>query len=151
MRRRRGYSFVELLMVMIVIGLLARIAIPRFGEMKRRAIAAAIMGDVHTIRLAAFSHYTEFGSFPPDAAAGQLPAQLVDNLPAGFSFHRPDFDYDWHVWNVTNGSGNTETLVGITVTVSDPRLVAQLVLYAGAGYIPIITPTQITFLVTSTS
>ena len=147
MRLRRAFSIIELLTTMTIIGLLARIAIPRYGEMKRRAIAASIMGDVHAIRIAAFTYYTEHGAFPPDAASGQLPPQLVDDLPTGFSFDRTDYDYDWHIWNATNGSGNTETYVGITVIVTDPRLSAQLVLTAGAGYIPIVTPTQVTFLV----
>lgn len=151
MRLRKGFSIVELLTVMIVIGLLARIAIPRYSDMKRRAVAAAILGDVHAIRIAAFTHYTENGTFPPDAASGTLPPQLVSNLPTGFTFTRPDYEYDWHVWTAVNGSGNTETLVGITVVVSDPRLIARLVLAAGAGYIPVVTPTQVTFLVSSSS
>jgi prepilin-type N-terminal cleavage/methylation domain-containing protein len=150
-RRRRGFSFVELLLAMAIIGLLAGIAIPRYGEMKRRAVASAILGDVHAIRIAAFSYYTEHGSFPPDAGIGQLPVQLVDNLPLGFTFDRPDYDYDWHVWSQTNGAGGTETLVGISVLVTDSRLAAQLVRTAGPGYIPIITPTQVTFLVSSSS
>lgn len=151
MRVRRAFSIIELLMTMLIIGLLTRIAVPRYSEMKRRAIAAAIMGDVHAIRIAAFTYYTENSTFPPDAAAGLLPPQLVDNLPAGFTFDRTDFDYDWHTWSATNSSGNTETFVGITVLVTDPRLAAQLVLGAGSGYIPIVTPTQVTFLVTSAS
>ena len=150
-RRRRGFSIVELLLTMAIIGLLARIAVPRYGEMKRRAIASAILGDVHAIRIAAFTYYTEHGTFPPDAGTGQLPTQLIDNLPLGFSFDKPDYDYDWHVWSQTNGSGGSETLVGITVLVTDSRLAAQLVRGAGSGYIPIITPTAVTFLVSSSS
>jgi Tfp pilus assembly protein PilE len=150
MRVRRGFSFAELLVTMIFIGLLARLAVPRYSEMKVRATAASIMSDVHTIRLAAFTHYTEFGAFPPDAAAGTLPAQLVAGLPTGFSFVRPSHEYDWQVWTVANGS-DVETLVGIMVSVTDPRLIPRLVLIAGAGYIPIVTPTQITFLVSRAS
>ena len=150
MRGRRGFSFIELLVAMIFIGLLARLAVPRYADMKRRAVAASIIGDVHTIRLAAFTYYTEFGSFPPDAADGTLPAQLVSSLPDGFTFDRPDYDYDWHVWTVVNG-GTPETLVGVTVTVADSRLIPRLVLAAGAGYIPIVTTSKITFLVTRAS
>jgi hypothetical protein len=149
MRRRRAFSSTELLLTMMLIGLLARIAIPRYHEMKLRATAAAIIGDVHAIRIAAFTHYTEKGSFPPGAAAGTLPAELVREFPTGFSFDRPDFDYDWHVWSTTNSAGNTETLVGITVLVSDPRLATRLVFAAGAGYIPIVTPSHVTFLVST--
>jgi prepilin-type N-terminal cleavage/methylation domain-containing protein len=150
MRMRRAFSIIELLLTMAIIGILARFAVPRYSDMKRRAIAASILGDVHAIRIAAFTHYTEHGTFPPDAGVGQLPAQLVDNLPTGFSFNRVDYDYDWHVWTTTNGA-NTETLVGITVIVTDSRIAAQLVLTAGQGLIPIVTPTQVTFLVSSSS
>ena len=150
MRLRRGFSIHELLITMVIIGLLAQIALPRYSEMKRRATASAIMGDVHAIRIAAFSFYTENSTFPPDASAGTLPPQLIDNLPTGFTFDRPDYDYDWHVWTAGSGSGS-ETFVGISVIVTDPRLAAQLVKTAGAGYIPIVTPTQVTFLVASAS
>jgi hypothetical protein len=109
------------------------------------------MGDVHAIRIAAMTHYTEHGAFPPDAGVGQLPAQLIDNLPLGFTFDRADYDYDWHVWTATDGSGNSETYVGISVLVNDPRLAAQLVQSAGSGFIPIVSATQVTFLVSSSS
>jgi prepilin-type N-terminal cleavage/methylation domain-containing protein len=151
MRMRRAFSIIELLITMALIGLLTRIAVPRYSEMKRRAIAASILGDVHAIRIAAYTHYTEHGAFPPDAGVGQLPTQLVENLPTGFSFDRIDYDYDWHVWTATNSSGNSETLIGITVVVTDSRLAAQLVKTAGQGLIPIVTPTQVTFLVSSSS
>lgn len=151
MRMRRAFSIIELLITMALIGLLTRIAVPRYSEMKRRAIAASILGDVHAIRIAAYTHYTEHGAFPPDAGVGQLPTQLVENLPTGFSFDRIDYDYDWHVWTAINGSGNSETLIGITVVVTDSRLAAQLVKTAGQGLIPIVTPTQVTFLVSSSS
>jgi type II secretory pathway pseudopilin PulG len=135
---------------MAVIGLLAAIALPRLRDMKRKATAAAIIGDVHAIRIAAFSYYTEHGTFPPDAASATLPPQLVDNLPLGFSFDNVDYDYDWHIWSTSSG-GSSETLIGISVMVTDPGLAAQLVQTAGAGYIPIVTPTQVTFLISSSS
>jgi prepilin-type N-terminal cleavage/methylation domain-containing protein len=151
MRMRRAFSIIELLITMALIGLLTQIAVPRYSEMKRRAIAASILGDVHAIRIAAFTHYTEHGTFPPDAGIGQLPAQLVENLPTGFSFDRIGYDYDWHIWTAINGSGNSETLIGITVLVTDSRLAAQLVKIAGPGLISIVMPTQVTFLVSSSS
>ena len=151
MRMRRAFSIIELLITMALIGLLVRIAVPRYSDMKRRAIAASILGDVHAIRIAALTHYTEHNAFPPDAGVGQLPTQLIENLPTGFSFDRIDYDYDWHVWTTVNGSGNSETLIGITVVVTDTRIAAQLVKTAGPGLIPIVTPTQVTFLVSSSS
>jgi type II secretory pathway pseudopilin PulG len=146
MTARRAFALVELLITMTLIGLLVRLAIPRYSDMKRRATAAAIMGDIHAIRIAAFTNYTETGSFPVDAANGELPSQLISNLPAGFSFDRTDFDYSWRAWTAVNASGSTEALVGVTVRVNDPRLATRLVLGAGSGYLPLVTPNSVTFL-----
>jgi prepilin-type N-terminal cleavage/methylation domain-containing protein len=146
MKSRKGFSFIELLVTMLIIGLLASIAIPKYHDMKRRATAASIIGDVHAIRIAAFSHYTENGVFPTDAGSGQLPPELVDNLPSGFTFDRPDYDFDWDVW-----AQGSESLVGITVNVTDTRLAAQLVKSAGPGYLAVVTATAVTFLVSSSS
>ena len=67
MRRRSGFTIVELLTVMALIGVLVGIAVPRYRGMKKRATAAAIFADVHAIRIAAMSYYTESGKFPADA------------------------------------------------------------------------------------
>ena len=83
MRLRRGYSFFELLVVLTFIGLIARIAVPRFGDMKRRAIAAKIIGDVHAIRVATLTYYTEKTSWPAEVGPGIVPSEIVPHLRAG--------------------------------------------------------------------
>ena len=40
MRRRAGFTFIELLTVVLFIGLLAAMAVPRFREFKNRAYLA---------------------------------------------------------------------------------------------------------------
>ena len=52
-RSRRGFSLIELMTVMAVIGLLAALGIPRYRDMKRRAYSANIMSDFNTVRVAA--------------------------------------------------------------------------------------------------
>lgn len=153
-RRRRGFSFIELLIVLIFIGLLARLAVPRFGDMKKRAIAAAIVGDVHSIRLAAFSYYTEKNGWPPETGAGTTPAGLVEYMPSGFSFSRPDYTYDYEVWSLaagTPGNPQQESMVGVAVIINDPALVQRVIKLASRGYGPFASGNRVTFFITGFS
>ncbi len=142
MRRRDGFTIIELLTVMVVIGALAAIAVPHYQGMKKRAIAAAIFADVHAIQIAAMSYYTESGKFPADAAAGQVPPEMVQHLPNGFTFTRTDRTYDWQIWN----AGAARDLVGVGVLSSDNDIIKHLFKAGGSGFIPIATGSKVTFL-----
>lgn len=123
MRRRRGYSFIELLLVLTFIGLLARMAVPRYRDMKVRAAAAAIVSNARTIQLAALTFYSERQAWPLDAPPGTVPPELVTYLPGGFPFVRPDHTFDYEVWPSSSGSGE---IVAVTVTTSDAKLLQAL-------------------------
>ena len=140
-RRRAAFTFVEILTVMALIGLLVRIAVPHYIGMKKRAVAAAIYSDLHTIRLATLHYYTDNQKFPPDAPAGQVPPELVQHLPTNFSFVHPDYTYDWQTW-----AGGDEDLVGVRVASSDEKLIAHLTKMGNPAFIPVLTSSQLTFL-----
>jgi type II secretory pathway pseudopilin PulG len=150
-RSRAGFSFVEVLVVMIFIGLLARLAVPRYSDMKLRAKAAAVAGDVHAIRLAAFTHYTDKQTWPPDYGPGVVPSELADYLPGGFSFTRADFTYDFEQWTLSSGTPGDpqqEQMIGVAVIFNDARLADAVMRIAGRGYGPFRSGNRVTFLIT---
>ena len=106
MRSRRGFSFIELLTVMIVIGILASIAILRYRDFTNEALAARIATDMETVRLAALNHYSETSNWPGETADGQVPAELVRYLPDGWRFSTGSYSLDWE---------NLGGVVGVTV------------------------------------
>ena len=61
MRRfnRSGFTFVELLTVMVVMGVLAGIGIPRIRNMKERSYQATLRSDLGTLRTAEEAYYAE--------------------------------------------------------------------------------------------
>lgn len=67
---RRGFSLIELLVVMAVIGILAALAIPKLSKQKEKSVIAAMQSDLHNLALAQESYFSEHQfQYAPDAAA----------------------------------------------------------------------------------
>lgn len=128
---RRGFTFIEMLIVMIVMGILASIALLKYMDLRNHAVAAGIARDVDAIRLGAYNHWADHEAFPSEAGSGVVPAAMVSYLPQNFDFARPNYAYDWDNF----GAGGGGYQVGLTVTVSDPRL-QTLVLRSFEGRFP---------------
>lgn len=68
MRRssRTGFTFVELLVVMVVIGVLAGIGVPRIRNMKERSYQATLRSDLGALRTAQEAYFSENSRYATD-------------------------------------------------------------------------------------
>ncbi|MBX9570187.1 MAG: prepilin-type N-terminal cleavage/methylation domain-containing protein [Candidatus Obscuribacterales bacterium] len=60
-RERKGFTLVELLVVVLVIGILAAIALPNYVGASNKARTAAVKGNMRTIQIASESYATDSG------------------------------------------------------------------------------------------
>ena len=68
-RKRKGFTLVELLVVIIIIGILAAVAIPQFGDSSADAKKAALKENLRTIRNAVEKYYHDHTSAYPGVIA----------------------------------------------------------------------------------
>jgi prepilin-type N-terminal cleavage/methylation domain-containing protein len=119
--RRGGFTFIELLMVVTIIGVLASIAVPKYHTIKRRAQATQIVGDVDVVKVAVMNFYVDSGYFPREAPAGQVPTGMHAYLPRTFTFRKDGWTLDYE--NVNIGSRRRPNpIIGVAFTASDRTL-----------------------------
>ena len=76
---RRAFSLVELVIVVIVVGILAAIAIPRFSSAGESANDSALAADLETLRKAIDVYHGEhLGKYPDVARVGNQLTQYTD-------------------------------------------------------------------------
>lgn len=122
---RAGFALVELMIVVMLIAILARIALPAYQGLVLQARAAQALGDINAVRLAAFSYNVETGRWPPDVNRGIVPPELEPYLNDGFSFDREGYRLDWDNWMLPDGTprhSDTNVLLGISVATQDAAL-----------------------------
>ena len=63
-RKRKGFSLVELLIVIIIIGMLASVMMLLMGTAEDKAQATAILSDIRSMKAAVIVHKLEKGQWP---------------------------------------------------------------------------------------
>ncbi len=130
-RDRRGFTFAELMIVLLVITILAGMMVMRYIELKHRALAAQATSDMENVRLAAFTKFYDTGSWPTDPGQGVVPPELVPYLGNGFSFSKPEYKLEFENFAPPGGGPSATYQIAIRFSSSNQALVNTMLQVVG--------------------
>ena len=140
---RKGFTLIELMIVVVIIGILAALAIPRFLEASKKAKITEAKGVVKQLYNLCSSFYQESGHYPAAAvltkatsatdftptwfdATGTAIADSINfDLPSG----KPRFDYSLVANGGAHAAANTQdgSLSGVTVDINAGGILSSYV------------------------
>ena len=129
-KNKKGFTLVELVVVIAILGILAGIAIPRFMDATASARGAKIVADMRTIESSESMNYAKNGNYVDLATLVSNGFLAAVPVPPTGSYIIPESGQTGSVTGtpsyrvvVTNASGTTPASVAITF---DSKTLAQL-------------------------
>ena len=146
-QRHSGFTLVELAITLVIVAIIGGISITAYTSIMQSTHAMQAVGDLYTVRAAAYMNYGDSSQWPAELPVGVPPAELVSRLPAGFGFVRKNYRLDWDNWvgqPRAPSDPRISVLVGISVVTTDPKLLDTIQALASRGYLVRTEPTRAT-------
>lgn len=89
LKSRKGFTLIELMVVISIIAILITIALPRFVNARRAANTAKIAADLRTIESAINIYYAKHNEYPKTAALLSKSALFTDDVKYFASLPKP--------------------------------------------------------------
>ena len=87
--RTRAFSLVEIMVVVVIIGLLAAMALPAYRQVTLRSKASAVGNDLRTFSTAFITYNLQNGKWPANGDPAVIPPELVNALTNNFTLKTP--------------------------------------------------------------
>ncbi|TLM62504.1 MAG: type II secretion system protein [Deltaproteobacteria bacterium] len=126
-RKDRGFTLIELMIVLTVIGILASIAVPNYQRSVIKAREAVLMEDLYQMRRAIDSYFVDHGKYP-DSLESLAESKYLRGIPVDPFTGASD---SWETIAPTPSADGGETAEG---GVEDVRSGSDLVGLNGTPY-----------------
>ena len=119
MRNARGFTLIELLVVVVIIGILAAIAIPKFGNTKEKALVTGMKADLRNLVTAEEAYFAEYVTY-----TGTM-GNLAYNVSTGNTINLISITATGTGWSATASNTGTAHTCGIFIGNATPPITGQ--------------------------
>lgn len=119
---KSGFTLVEIMIVVVIIGLLAGIAMPAFKRVQMSSQNAKVVNDMRVYSGMMDTYSLENGAYPEDSNSGELPVDFAPYIKISQWNEGPAIGGDW---DIEKDSFGIVSAVGVhQYTVSDEQILA---------------------------
>ena len=121
--RLAAFTLVEIMVVVVIIGLLAAIAIPAFQRVQQSSQNTRFISDLRTFAQGFETYATKNGGWPANAGTGVVPAGMSGEIKdASWTTLKNSVGGRWN-WDFNN-NGITASISCVNATASDAQMTA---------------------------
>lgn len=123
----RGFTLIEIMIAIVIIGLLAALAVPAFQRLKQRSLATVMGNDFRQIAASFERSNLEMGRWPAAADPGVTPVNMEGMLPTAYLMPTPvGGQYSWSgptgILRLSGGPDNDTVMGRVDEIIDDGNL-----------------------------
>ena len=101
---RKGFTLIEVMLVVAVVGVLSMVLVPQFANLVRKANEATTKGNLASLRGALAMYYGDRDRYPTDDLTSLVSGKFIKAVPRAYV-------EPWHHPNNQVSAGNSATLL----------------------------------------
>lgn len=124
---KKGFTLIEIMIVVLIIGLLAAMALPVFKKIASNSKTGVFAADIKMLSRAMEEYTLAEGLYPPDTSTGTYQAEFEGYISAAFYEKTTSLGGNWDTEYNDNGITSGVGVVDPTVEVQELQKVDKMI------------------------
>ena len=116
---RKGFTLIELIMIIVILGILAAVAVPKYFNLQTSAKTAAEKGVVGGVRAGIYTYFAQNKAYPATLDSASTAACSASNICFDTVLQQGGVTSDWTKASATSYTGPARTTYTYTAGTGD--------------------------------